>query len=138
MYSAYYLRAKFESTYTTLNSTNDASSTMKRLEMADNLYFFVSSRSIRRYLDLFDETGDVSPAKYHHGPHWLLDSFEETRLIQALLDRPDIYLDEIQLELYEATGIDVSLSTICRTIKRLGFSKKNIDKLRFKEVRRRE
>ena len=73
---------------------------MKRLEMADNLYFFVSSRSIRRYLDLFDETGDVSPAEYQHGPRWLLDSFEETRLIQALLDRPDIYLDEIQLELH--------------------------------------
>jgi len=45
-------------------------------------------------------------------------------LIQALLDRPDIYLDEIQLELHEATGIDVSLSTICGTTKRLGFSRK--------------
>lgn len=46
-------------------------------------------------------------------------------MIQTLLDRPDINLDEIQLELHEATGIDVSLSTICGTIKRLGFSRKN-------------
>ena len=87
---------------------------------------FVSSRSIRRYIDLFAETGDVSPAEYQHGPHRLLDSFEETRLIQVLLDRPDIYLDEIKLELHEVTGTDISLSTICRTIKRLGFSRKKL------------
>ena len=98
----------------------------------------MSSRSFRRYLDLFDETGDCSPAEYQHGPHRLLDSFEETRLIQALLYRPDIYLDEIQLELHEATGIDVSLSTICRTISVLGSQDKNLDKLHFKEVKRRE
>ena len=29
---------------------------------------FVSSRSLRRYIALFDETGDVSPAIQQHGP----------------------------------------------------------------------
>lgn len=29
---------------------------------------YVSTRSVRRYLTLFEETGDVSPAIQQHGP----------------------------------------------------------------------
>lgn len=45
----------------------------------------------------------------------------------ALIDRsPDIYLDEIQTQLYEQHGIDVSLSTVWRTLKRLGITSKKV------------
>ena len=40
---------------------------------------FVSSRSIR-YIDLFNDTGDVSPATQQHGPPRTLDAFEEMYL----------------------------------------------------------
>lgn len=45
----------------------------------------------------------------------------------AILDRdPELYLDEIQDELYEQHNVDVSLSTIYRTLKRLGYSSKKV------------
>ena len=47
------------------------------------------------------------------------------QLMLALIERsPDIYLDEIQEELYEKNNIDVSLATIWRTLRRLGMSSK--------------
>lgn len=45
----------------------------------------------------------------------------------ALLDHsPDIYLDEIQAQLSEMHGLDVSLATIYRTLKRLGIGSKKV------------
>jgi arginine repressor len=45
----------------------------------------------------------------------------------ALIDHtPDIYLDEIQEQLYIQHDIDVSLATISRTMKRLGLSSKKV------------
>ena len=54
---------------------------------------FVSSRSVRRFLDLFDSFGDVFPSMQQHGPQRKLDAFEEMTLIQSLLNKPDMYLD---------------------------------------------
>ena len=87
---------------------------------------FVSARSIRRYIALFDETGDVSPASQRHGPPKRLDAFEEMSHVQSLVNKPDMYLEELRQELIQATGTDVSLSTICRTLKYLGFSRKKL------------
>lgn len=45
----------------------------------------------------------------------------------ALLDHsPDLYLDEIQDELYHQHDLEISLSAICRTLKRLGYSSKKV------------
>ena len=45
-------------------------------------------------------------------------------MLALLKHSPDIYLDEIQEQLQEQHRIDVSLSTISRTLKRLGISSK--------------
>jgi transposase len=45
-------------------------------------------------------------------------------MLGLLEHSPDIYLDEIQEELFAQHNIDISLSTICRTLKRLGMSSK--------------
>ena len=45
----------------------------------------------------------------------------------ALIEHsPDIYLDEIQEQLHEFHEVDVSLSTISRTLKRLGIRSKKV------------
>jgi hypothetical protein len=45
----------------------------------------------------------------------------------ALLEHsPDLYLDEIQEQLGDMHGIDVSLATVIRTLKRLGYSNKKV------------
>ena len=87
---------------------------------------YVSTRSVRRFLALFEETGDVSPAIQQRGPPRSLDAFEEMSLIQSLLNKPEMYLEELRQELIEISGTDVSVSTICKTLKRLGFSRKKL------------
>ena len=37
-----------------------------------------------------------------------------------------MYLEELRQELLQVTSVGVSVSTICRTIKRLGFSRKKL------------
>ena len=101
---------------------------------------FVSSRTVRRYLALFDETGNVSPVVQQHGPTRAMDAFEEMSLIQSLLNKPDMYLEELRQELIQISGTDVSVSTICKTLKHLGFSRKKLRQvaLRRSEERRQE
>ena len=59
-----------------------------------------------------------------HGPSRTLDLFEEKTLIRSLLNKPDMYLEELKQEHMQVTGIEVSFSTVCRTLKHLGFSRK--------------
>jgi len=54
--------------------------------------------------------------------------------------RPDLYLDELALDLTETLGVTPALSTIHRTIKHLGFTTKKLSKVAQErcEVRRRD
>jgi Transposase len=44
----------------------------------------------------------------------------------AIAETPDIYLDELRLELQEVCGVSVSLSTIWRTLVKSGYSMKKV------------
>jgi hypothetical protein len=60
-------------------------------------------------------------------------------MLGLLEHSPDLYLDEIQDHLDTQHGIDISLATISRTLKRLGFSSKKLSKAaaeRCEEARR--
>jgi transposase len=57
----------------------------------------------------------------------LAKSHELRQFLLALLEHsPDIYLDEIQEQLEEQLNIDVSISTVSRTLKRLGITSKKV------------
>ena len=47
-------------------------------------------------------------------------------LMQIVLERPSVYLHELQRALAQTTGMFVSEATICRTLKRFGFSWKKM------------
>jgi len=47
-------------------------------------------------------------------------------MLGLLEHSPDLYLDEIQEEMWVKHAIDVSLSTVCRTLKRLGMTSKKV------------
>ena len=98
---------------------------------------YVSTRSVRRFIALFDESDDVGPAIQQHSPCRTFHAFEEISLIQSLLSKPDMYLEELRQELIQIAGTDVSLSTICRTLKWLGFSRKKLRHIPCREVRKR-
>ena len=90
-------------------------------EIADLLQ--VSERTVRRIVDLFYHTGDVKPKEYRHGPMRLLGEFEQLALLRLILERPGIYLHEVQTELYAMFGVQVSISTICKTLRSIGCSR---------------
>ena len=58
-----------------------------------------------------------------------MDEFEQVTLMQSLLNKPSMYLTEVRDALLEATGRDVYLSTICRTVHRLGFTRQKLRKV---------
>ena len=93
-------------------------------EVGDLLY--MSARSVRRYVEKFYRFGAVDPASHRHGPEPSLTDFEQLTVLQSLLDNPSMYLDEIQLQLANTTGTVVHISTICRTIHRLGMTRQKL------------
>ena len=94
-------------------------------EIADLL--FVCKRSVERYLSLYHATGSVTPRRQQqHGPPRLLTEFEQISILQSLVNRPTMYLEELQSELYDLTGTWVHVSTICRTVQRLGLTRKKV------------
>ena len=82
------------------------------------------TKTVRRILKRFDDDGVVDPTEQKHGPERKLDAFEEMTLVQSLLNKTRT--DELQTDLYNSTGTIVSLSTICRTLRRLGFTRKKL------------
>ena len=87
---------------------------------------YVSVKTVRRIVKLFLNTGDVEPSSRKNGPDRLISEFDELVLVQCVSEKPSMYLHELQNELFCATGTWVDCATVCRTLKRLGFSRKKI------------
>ena len=87
---------------------------------------FLSERSVRRYCELYRLTGAVEPTKYRHGPKKLLNDNEMIIVIHMISNKPSMYLEEIQEKLFYLTGTYVHVSTICRTVQYLGFTRKKL------------
>ena len=81
--------------------------------------FNVSDRTVRRYISLFHQTGDVLVKPRRSGPERLLGDFEQLKIIRLIFENTGIYLYELQRELIHS-GISVSNATICRTLKYMG------------------
>lgn len=87
---------------------------------------FVSPKTVDRYATKFLTTGDVSPKAHRSGPERKLTEFEQLTLVNLVLNRPGIYLHELQQEILTLTGTEVDCSTICRTLKYLGLTRRKI------------
>ena len=79
--------------------------------------FAMSERTVRRYVALFQMSGDVEPRRRKHGPKPMLGEFERMFLFRMILQHPGIYLSEMKEEISNAFGVEVCISTICRTLK---------------------
>ena len=86
----------------------------------------ISERSVRRYLALFQQTGDVVPRNQRRGPERLLGEFEQMVLLRLILENTGIYLRELQWRFHDRFGVNISASTICRTLRRMGCSRRVI------------
>ena len=90
-------------------------------------------KSVQRFLALFQATGSVTPQPHTGGPPKVLDDSEQFIVMQALIHNPTMYLYEIQEHLHQLTGKRVCLSTICRTIKEKGFTRKKVQSIALQQ-----
>ena len=84
----------------------------------------ISERTVRRYVAMFYQTGDIQPKEHRNGPQPLLGEFEQLILVRLLSENASIYLYEVKHELELMFGVSVSVSTICKTLRRMGFTRK--------------
>jgi transposase len=90
--------------------------------------FSVSLSSVKRYVKKADHGESLAPKK-SPGSAPKLDE-KATKLLEAdLKQRPFATLQERRDYIHSLTGLSVSRSTICRTIARLGSSRKKGDDL---------
>ena len=86
--------------------------------------FGVSRATVARYLQVWRQTGAVSP-RPRHGPPPIKTSALAAALPERLAEQPDATLEELRTWWEQISGVRVSLATISRVItRRLGWTRK--------------
>lgn len=87
----------------------------------------VDSATVCRTVTRFRESGAVQKKKHPSlRAYNKLTTPLELMIVHLVLKRPGIYLHEIATELLETTGASLSLSTICRFLKKMGFTRQRL------------
>ncbi len=87
----------------------------------------VDKATVWRIVKLFNETGQVNKRAYPREQAFRKPTAPlELTILHLVLGQPGIYLREIQAELLEATGADVSATSICRFLSRTGFTRQRM------------
>jgi transposase len=85
----------------------------------------VSEPTIRRYLRLRTETGSVAPKPYPKRPFSIGQSVEQRRALWKQLEEHNDATLEKHCQLWEREqGVKISISTMSRAIRRLGWTLK--------------
>ena len=93
----------------------------------------ISERTVERILKRFDETGDVRTWQGKRGgvstaPWKQKMTYEQDMKLLELVTIMDdkSMLTEIHHQFYLSTEVDISISTVCRAMWRLGFTRKRV------------
>jgi transposase len=86
--------------------------------------FKVSFSFIKDLLHQYKETGTIIPRKQGGDRRSKLKEKEQELLKKIVSKQNDIYLREIKSTLEKETGIEVSTSSLCRTLKKLKLNRK--------------
>ena len=86
--------------------------------------FKVSLSFIRDLLRQYRETGQIIPLQQGGDHRSKLKEQEQELLKKIIKENNDIYLREIQDKIKEETGIQVSVSSICNTLKKMELRRK--------------
>ena len=94
-------------------------------EVAGNLC--VDPSTVSRITTLFRTTGDVAKKPYpSERASRKLTEPAQFFIIYLILDRPGIYLREVQLELQTQLGLNVSQSALCKFLHKTGFTRQRL------------
>ena len=107
-------------------------------DVASNLG--VDPSTVSRVVSLFKATGSVQKRPYPKDarPSKKLTKTVELMILHAVLQRPGIYLRELQTEVFVLTGVDVSATTLCTFLHGSKFTRQKMQlvaKQRDKELR---
>ena len=97
--------------------------TLKRI--ASNLMVDIST--VHRTCRKFRQTGSVAKKKYSAALPQILTKPVQLTILKLILQNPCLYLRELQIELYNLLGSEISISTICNFLKKMNFSRKKIN-----------
>ena len=94
-------------------------------KIAHNLNVAVSTA--HRTYRLFEESGSVDPLSLGTRLDCRsLDPHSELYVIGVIMENPSLYLGELCSVIMNAFGIEISASTVCRTLKKYGITRKKI------------
>lgn len=99
--------------------------------------FGVGRATVSRILRLARETGSVEPAPHGGGAPRRVTEADQKVLGELLRTRSDATLEELRVALATHTGVEVSRSTMCRELHRLGVTRKKNRWWRESSARRR-
>lgn len=91
-------------------------------QLADR--YAVGRATVTRLLRLVRETGSVEPAPHGGGPARLVTEPLQEVIVELVQEQPDALLEDFCTDLAKRTGVHVSRATMCRELRRLGFTRK--------------
>ena len=86
----------------------------------------VDVTTVWRVAGRFEETGDVKKKAYSSRRLQKMSSTIQFAIVHSVLRRPGIYLREIQSEIIEEYGEELSLSFICEFLHKVGFTRQRL------------
>ena len=90
----------------------------------------IATSTAHRIFKRFEETGDVTASKQSRRLHARkLDEHHELLIIAMVMENPCVYLREVCQRIEEATHVRVSGSTICRILRKNGYTRKKVQQV---------
>lgn len=86
--------------------------------------FHVGVATVKRWVNRCRKTGSLAPKPHGGGPEPLVDEQGLSLLCDLIADKPDATRAEIARAYGLVTGIELSVATVGRELRRLGFSRK--------------
>lgn len=88
----------------------------------------VDSSTVSRVVDIFRETGAVHKRPYPRDarPNKKLTPPVQLTILHTILQYPDMYLKEIQQEVYILTAVNVSTTSLCLFLKQSNFTRQKM------------
>jgi len=100
------------------------------LQRNSQAFIQISCGTAHRIFKRFEATGDVSSVrvtKKHNIRK--LDDHHELLILGLVVDNPCLYLRELSKLILDATGVRVSGPTVCRALRRNGFTRKKVQQV---------
>lgn len=97
----------------------------------------VDASTVKRVVNLFERTGCVAKKPYPKDarPNKKLSNVVQFTILHSVLQKPGIYFRELQTEICVLTGVEVSISSLCKFLHQSNFTRQRMAKQRNEEVR---